>query len=158
VVRSDSVNQGRAKGWFALLLGGMVLLGAPKPSAAAEELVLIVAADSNIDQLDSPLVRRLFLGLTVTKGGARLRPMLNESDPRISALFLQNIVSMSESTYDRYLLRLSLLQGRTHPTVYRYEKELIDAVASDPTAVGYVWARDVAHEPRVKILRVLWHD
>ena len=136
----------------------LLLLCTATPALAGEELVLIVSTSSDVDQLDSPLVRKLFLGLTVTHHGNRLRPVLNEADPEIKELFLQNIVSMSDSTYDRYLLRLSLLQGRTQPTVYRNNAELINAVAADPTVVGYAWARDVAHDSRIKILRVLWHD
>jgi hypothetical protein len=152
VVGSDPVKRVAARVFLVLLLA------AAPPGYAAEELVLIANARSNIDQLDSPLVRRLFLGLTVIQHGNRLRPALNEADPQLKVLFLQNIVSMSESTYDRYVLRLTLLQGRSHPTVYKTNAELINAVASDPTVVGYAWARDVAHEPRVKILRIVWHD
>jgi hypothetical protein len=152
VVSSDPVKR------FAAMIFLALLLSAPTPVFAAEELVLIVSARSNVDQLDSPLVRRLFLGLTVTQHGNRLRPVLNEADPEIKELFLQNIVSMSDSTYDRYVLRLALAQGRTQPTVYRNNAELINAVAADPAVVGYVWARDVAHDPRVRILRVAWHD
>jgi hypothetical protein len=135
-----------------------LLLGAASPVLAAEKLVLIVSADSSIDQLDSPLVRRLFLGLTVTQHGIRLRPLLNESDAQINELFLQNVVSMEDSAYDRYVLRLSLKQGRTQPAVYRSEAELIAAVAGDPSAVGYAWGKDVDHDPRVRVLRVVWHD
>jgi hypothetical protein len=136
----------------------VLLLSAAMPAFAGEELVLIVSTRSAVEQLDSPLVRRLFLGLTVTQHGNRLHPVLNEADPEIKELFLQNIVSMSDSTYDRYLLRLSLLQGQTQPSVYRTNTQIINAVAADPTLVGYVWARDVAHDPRIKILRVVWHD
>jgi hypothetical protein len=152
VVSSNSVKHVAAAIVFALLLG------AATRAFAAEELVLIVSARSDIEQLDSPLVRRLFLGLTVTRNGSRLRPLLNEADAKIKELFLQNIVSMSDSTYDRYVLRLSLLQGRTQPMVYKSATELIDAVAADPTAVGYAWLKDVAHDPRLRILRVVWHD
>jgi hypothetical protein len=152
VVSSDPVKSFAAAAFLALLLG------AASPVLAGEELVLIVSTRSNIEQLDSPLVRRLFLGLTVTQHGNRLRPVLNEADPQIKELFLQNIVSMSDSTYDRYVLRLSLMQGRTQPMVYKTTVELINAVASDPAAVGYVWAKDVAHDPRVRILRNVWHD
>ena len=136
----------------------VLLLGRAAPAIAGEELVLIVSAHSDVDQLDSPLVRRLFLGLTVTQHGTLLRPVLNEGDPKIKDLFLQNIVSMSDSTYDRYVLRLTLLQGRTQPPVYKSSAELVNAVAGDPTVVGYVWAKDVVHDPRVKVLRVVWHD
>ena len=104
--------------------------------------MLIVSAHSDVDQLDSPLVRRLFLGLTVTQHGSSLRPYLNESDSQLKEIFLQNIVSMSESTYDRYVLQLSLKQGRTQPVVYRSNAQLISSVALDPTAVSYAWLRD----------------
>jgi len=42
--------------------------------------------------------------------------------------------------------------------VYKSEAELIIAVADDPAAVGYAWATDVARDPRVRILRLVWHD
>jgi hypothetical protein len=153
MVSSDPVKCLAAAAFLALLLG------AASPALAEEQLALIVnSSSSSIDQLDSPLVRRLFLGLTVTQHGTRLRPVLNEADPQIKELFLQNIVAMSDSTYDRYVLRLSLLQGRTQPIVYKTIVELINAVASDPTVVGYAWAKDVARDPRVRILRIVWHD
>jgi hypothetical protein len=152
VVSSDPVKSRAAAAFLALLLV------AASPVLAAEKLVLIVSAGSSIDQLDSLLVRRLFLGLTVTQHGIRLRPLLNESDAEINELFLQNVVSMEDSTYDRYVLRLSLKQGRTQPMVYKSEAELISAVAADPSAVGYAWGKDVDHDPRVRVLRVVWHD
>jgi len=152
VVSSNPVKSLAAAAFLVLLLG------AARPAFAVEELVLIVSTRSDVDQLDSPLVRRLFLGLTVTQHGTRLRPVLNEADPKIKELFLQNIVSMSDSTYDRYVLRLTLLQGRTPPEVYRSSADLVNTVAADPTVIGYVWAKDVAHDLRVRVLRVVWHD
>ena len=94
----------------------LTLLAAGTPALADEQLVLIVSADSKIAQLDSLEVRKLFLGLTVTQDGNRLRPVLNETDARVKEIFLQNIVSMSDITYDRSLLRLTLIQGQRQPT------------------------------------------
>ena len=150
MVRSDSV-----KSIAAILL---LLLGAATPAYARQELVLIVSALSKVDQLDPPLAKRLFLGLTVAENGVRLRPLLNESDAQLKDLFLEYIVMMSNSTYNQYLLRLALLQGRTKPPVYKSSRELIDAVAADPTVVGYVWIEDAVHDPRVRVLRIVWHD
>jgi hypothetical protein len=143
------------KGMAAALL---LLLGAATPALARQELALIVSAHSKVDQLDPPLARRLFLGLTVAESGVRLQPLLNESDPQIKDLFLRYIVSMSDSTYFRYLLRLALIQGRTKPAVYKKSNELIDAVASDPQVVGYAWVKDVDHDPRIRVLRIVWQD
>jgi len=136
----------------------LTLLAMASPALADDQLVLIVSANSKIEQLDSMEVRKLFLGLTVTHGGERLRPVLNESDDRVKEVFLQNVVSMSDITYDRRLLRLALQQGRTQPTAYKDTALLIKAVAADPIAVTYAWARDVANDPRVRIIRSLWHD
>jgi hypothetical protein len=136
---------------LTLLAGGMQAL-------ADEQLVLIVSAGSTIAQLDSLEVRKLFLGLTVTQDGNRLRPVLNETDARVKEIFLQNIVSMSDITYDRSLLRLTLIQGQRQPTAYRDIALLLQAVAADPNAVSYAWAKDVAHDSRIRILRVLWYD
>jgi ABC-type phosphate transport system substrate-binding protein len=137
----------------------LTLLAAAAPvSAAGDQLVLIVSADSRVEQLDSMELRKLFLGLTVTHNGNRLRPVLNETDARVKEIFLQNVVSMSDITYDRRLLRLALIQGQTQPTVYKDAASLINAVAADPSAVSYIWAKDVTHDARIKILRVLWYD
>jgi len=136
----------------------LALVVAVMPAFGDEELVLIVSADSKILQLDSLEVRKLFLGLTVTHDGHRLRPVLNEANARINDIFLQNVVSMSDITYDRRLLRLALQQGRTQPTAFKDTSLLIQAVGADPNAVSYAWAKDVAHDSRVRIVRVLWQD
>ena len=143
---------------FAAAAVLLTLLAAANPASAAEQLVLIVSADSKVEQLDSNELRKLFLGLTVTHGGDRLRPVLNEADARVKEIFLQNIVSMSETTYDRSVLRLALIQGQVKPVLYKDIGLLLRAVVADPTAVSYAWAKDVAHDPRIKVLRVLWYD
>ena len=143
---------------FAAAAVLLTLLAAANPASAAEQLVLIVSADSKVEQLGSNEVRKLFLGLTVTHGGDRLRPVLNEADARVKEIFLQNIVSMSETTYDRSVLRLALIQGQVKPVLYKDIGLLLRAVVADPTAVSYAWAKDVAHDSRIKVLRVLWYD
>jgi hypothetical protein len=152
VERGNSVSKIAAAAVLA------TLLGASGTVSAADQLVLIVSADSKVEQLDSLEVRKLFLGLTVIHNGDRLRPVLDEADPRVKEIFLQNIVSMSDSTYDRSVLRLALIQGQIKPIAYKDIDLLIKAVIADPTAVSYTWAKDVAHDSRIKILRVLWYD
>lgn len=147
------MNSRAAKWLLALLLSVAAL-----PACADDTLVLIVGADSKVDQLDSLQVRKLFLGMTVTHGGDRLRPLLNDADSRVRDIFLQNIVSMTDMTYDRRILRLALQGGRSLPTIFKDKVALINAVAADPTAVSYAWAKDVQRDRRIRILRVLWHD
>ncbi len=144
-----------AAAWFIALLVGW---GAAPPAAADETLVLIVSANSKVVQLDSLQLRKLFLGMTVTQDASRLRPLLNVSEPRLKEVFLQNIVSMTDMTYDRRVLRLALQAGRSLPEVYTDTAALLNVVAADPNAVSFAWARDVRGDKRIKVLRLLWHD
>ena len=140
------------------LFAALVSAALTMPALADETLVLIVSAESKVEQLDSLEVRKLFLGMTVVHNGDRLRPLLNEAEPRLKDVFLQNVVSMTDMTYDRRILRLALQGGRSLPAVYADKAMLINTIAADPTAVSFAWARDVQHDKRIKILRVLWHD
>jgi hypothetical protein len=152
------VERGNSVSKFTATAVLLTLLAAATISSAGEELVLVVSAHSKVEQLDSLELRKLFLGLTVTHNGSRLRPVLNETDARVKEIFLQNIVSMSDITYDRRLLRLALIQGQTQPALYTDIAQLIEAVAADPSAVSYAWAKDVEHDARLRILRILWYD
>jgi hypothetical protein len=87
-----------------------------------------------------------------------LRALLNEADPIVKEVFLQNVVAMTDSTYDRRILRLALQRGALLPTVYTDTPQLLAAVVADPAAVSFAWYRDVAQDRKIKILRVLWRD
>lgn len=152
--RGRSVIRTAPLRFLVLLLCMAVVL----PASADETLVLIVSAQSNVAQLDSLEVRKLFLGMTVTHDGDRLRPLLNQADSRVKEVFLQNIVSMTEMTYDRRVLRLALQGGRSIPDIYTDKLLLFKAVAADPAAVSFAWAKDVQYDKRIKVLRVLWQD
>ena len=147
------------RGFLAALLI-VLLAGAPgvAPAHPDHTLVLIVSADSRVTSLDSIELRKLFIGMTVIHDENRLRPLLNESDSLLKEVFLQNIVSMTDFTYDRRVLRLALQSGHSIPSVYTDSAALVDAVASDPTAVSFAWLHDVQRDRRIKILRVLWSD
>jgi hypothetical protein len=157
VERGVAVMRRATRRWLAHI--GVLMLMCCGPSAvAADRLVLIVSANSPVTALNSPEIQKLFLGLTVMTNGDVLRPLRNESEDFIRQIFFQSIVSMSESAYERRVLALTLQQGRTAPPLYRNTKMLLDAVATNPAAVSYAWAADVAKDPRIKTLRVLWHE
>jgi hypothetical protein len=140
------------------LAATLLLCVATAAAFDGERLVLIASVNSPVDQLDSLEVRKLFLGMAVTFNETRLRPLLNESDPQIRSVFLQNVVSMTDTVYDRRILRLAMAGETTLPTIYTDKRALLAAVASNRNVVSYAWARDVEQDKRIKILRTLWHD
>ena len=141
---------------FLLLAAGFGSTGAVR--AADREVVLVVSAESSVLQLDAIEIQKLFLGFPVLRENRTLHPVRNLSDDRLSDVFLQHIVAMSQSAYDRRILTQVLQQGRPRPAEVKTPAQVIQTLASDPFAVSYMWLRDVPATPRMRILRVLWAE
>lgn len=125
---------------------------------ASQAVVLVVRADSPLQELDSVSVRKLFLGLPVLINGSPLHPLRNRSDTVLDEIFLQQIVAMSQSNYDRQILIGVNRQGWLRPTEYGRLSDLVAALEADPNAVSFMWERDVGHNPKLRVIRVLWSD
>ena len=125
---------------------------------ASQELVLVVRVDSPVTDLDSVSVRKLFLGLPVLVNGTPLHPLRNRSDPLLDEIFLQQVVAMSQSSYDRQMLIGVNRQLSLRPTEYTRVADVIAALSADPEAVSFMWIKDVGHNPRLRVIRVLWAD
>jgi hypothetical protein len=103
-------------------------------------------------------VRKLFLGLPVLINGSPLHPLRNRSDAELDPIFLQQIVAMSQSTYDRQILIGVNRQGWLPPVEMHTSERALDTLYADPNAVTFMWLREIAHNPRVRVIRVLWSD
>lgn len=137
----------------------VLLIGLLGPSFAAQQsVVLVVRADSSVADLDSLAVRKLFLGLPVLANGNPLHPIRNRSDEQLDEIFLQQIVAMSQSAYERQILVGLNRQGSIRPVEVISAARVLQDLYDDPNAVSFMWSRDVAHNPRVRVIRVLWSD
>ena len=126
--------------------------------AGQQTVVLVVRADSSVTDLDSIAVRKLFLGLPVLISGKPLHPVRNRADQQLDEIFLQQIVAMSQSAYDRQVLIGLNRQGSIRPAEVTAQTRALEILYDDPSAVTFMWLRDVAHDPRVRVIRVLWSD
>jgi hypothetical protein len=126
--------------------------------AGQQTVVLVVRADSSVTDLDSIAVRKLFLGLPVLINGKPLHPVRNRTDAQLDEIFLQQIVAMSQSAYDRQVLIGLNRQGSIRPPEVTAQTRALEILYDDPNAVTFMWLRDVAHDPRVRVIRVLWSD
>jgi len=136
----------------------LILCLAAPARPASQAVVLVVRADSPVRELDSVSVRKLFLGLPVLINGSPLHPLRNRSDVLLDEIFLQQIVAMSQSNYDRQILIGVNRQGWLRPTEYHSLSDLVDALKADPNSVSFMWQRDVGHNADIRVIRVLWGD
>jgi hypothetical protein len=142
----------------AILIVALVLGLLGQSWSASQSVVLVVRADSAVAALDSLTLRKLFLGVPVLINGSPLHPLRNRSDPQLDSIFLQQIVSMSQSTYDRQILIGVNRQGWPRPAEIHSAERALEALYADPNAVTFMWLNEVAHHPRVRVIRTLWSD
>jgi len=140
-----------------LVIALLLCLVAPA-RPASQAVVLVVRNDSPVTQLDSVSVRKLFLGLPVLVNGTPLRPLRNRSDPLLDEIFFQQIVAMSQSSYDRQMLIFVNRQLSLRPAEFTRVAEVLAALKADPNAVSFMWQQDVGHNPGFRVIRVLWSD
>lgn len=136
----------------------LLLAGSAAMHAADREVVLVVSAQSSVRQLDPIEIQKLFLGYPVLRDNHALHPVRNLSDDQLSKVFLQHIVAMSESAYDRRILTQVLQQGRPRPLEVKSAAQVVDSLVADRYAVSYMWLTDVPANPRMRVLRVLWAE
>lgn len=65
---------------------------------------------------------------------------------------------MSESAYERQVLIGLNRQGSIRPTEATTPERVLQDLYADPNAVSFMWLRDVAHNPRIRVVRVVWSD
>jgi hypothetical protein len=141
------------------LLTLLLILSLVAPARpASQAVVLVVGADSPVIEMDSVSVRKLFLGVPVLVNGKPLHPLRNRSDPLLDEIFFQQIVAMSQSSYDRQTLIGVNRQGWLRPEEYSRVEDVVAALNADPNAVSYMWQRDVGHNPKIRVIRVVWSD
>jgi hypothetical protein len=137
----------------------LALIALAPSSARADDVVVLVAnAELAKSDISSLTVRKVFLGLPARRGNIEVHGLRNASDPRLTDIFLQTVVSMSGWSYDRRLLAQALQTGAPLPVEISNREELVRRLTDDPGALSYMWYRDAVRYPTIKIVRVLWRS
>ncbi len=121
-------------------------------------LLLVCSNNLTIEPLAHAEVRKLFLGVPMTKAQVRLRPLLNTSDRFATDVFLQQIVFMSKREYERQLLSRVFRLGDQRPPEYENIDALVKALLDNPGSVSYMWSEQLGRQSGLKSLGILWTD
>lgn len=128
------------------------------PAAEGRRLVLVASGQPAIAALSPEEVRKLYLGVAVTKDGNAFLPLCNRTDTVAYEVFMQKIMYMSGPAYERAIAaRMVRTISSVRPPEYAAEKDLLQALAATPNAVTYMWA-DKAEAAGLKVMAELWHE
>jgi ABC-type phosphate transport system substrate-binding protein len=140
----------------ASLLTLLVALLIVSPGHADHALVLVTHVDSPIENLSNLELRKIYLGIAIRVDGEAIRAIRNLSDEQLDRIFLQNIVAMSERSYERRLLSFTMKYGRPRPDEIHDTNTLVERLSANPYAISYMWSTDADAEKELKILGTIW--
>lgn len=145
---------------FVKITALLIFLGAlcPIGLAQAPERSLLLVAGERFDTgtFSHAELRKIFLGIPVTRNDVRIKPLLNLTDPLAMNVFLQQVVFMSEREYKRQLLSRVFRLGDQRPPEYDNIDELVHALSSTPGSLTFMWEEQLETQSGLVSLGVLW--
>lgn len=145
---------------FVKITSLLIFLGALCPIGLAQaperSLLLVAGEQSETGTFSRAELRKIFLGIPVTRNDVRIRPLLNSTDALVMNVFLQQVVFMSEREYKRQLLSRVFRLGDQRPSEYDNIDELVDALSKTPGSLTFMWAEQFETQSGLVSLGVLW--
>lgn len=129
----------------------------PGVVVAKQQLVLVTASECPATEIGTLEVRKAYLGIGVELHGYPVRAFRFSGDETIVQLFFQNIVAMSEKSYERRMLSMALKYGRPRPIEFESVNELVAALRGRKCSIGYMWREDATSFSELRVLKILWH-
>jgi len=142
---------------FMLLLV-LLAIDASGQTPAGRQMLLVTGAASPVAEVSGEELRRAFLAMPVTVNGVRLRPVMNESDNRLTEVFLQKVMFMSHKRWERQVLSRIFRQGGQRPRAFEKIDELADVLRAEPAAVSFMWAEQFEKQEGLRSLSILWQE
>jgi len=143
-----------------LSVGAVTLLAlmfaAHTTHATEQRMVLVSAANTAVQPLTLPELRRLYLGISVVQNDQILTPLRNGTEPLLYEIFLQKVIYLSARNYEYQLLSQIFRQGGQRPSLYHSEDELLAALKTESGAVNYMWANKAESLPSIRIIGDIW--
>lgn len=140
----------------ALLILACALCPICAAQAPERSLLLVAGEQSETGAFSHAELRKIFLGIPVTRGDVRINPLLNLTDPLAMSIFLQQVVFMSEREYRRQLLLRVFQLGDQRPREYDDLDLLVEALRNTPGSLTFMWSSDFGEQSGLKSLGIIW--
>lgn len=140
----------------AILVSLAATLLLPDAVRAERTAVLVTGESCPVTEVSGLDVRKAYLGVAVSIGGRRLRPIRFEGDSLLSQIFYQSVVNMSRKSYERRALSLTLKYGTPRTPRFDDIDEAVEAVRERNCGLVYLWKEDADRLDGLKTVRLLW--
>ena len=119
-------------------------------------LLLVSGGGHELGPITQVELRKIFLGVHVTRDQVRLRPLLNSTDPLATSIFLQQVIFMSEREYKRQLVSRVFRLGDPRPREHDDIDELVEDLRDTTGSLTFMWSDQFESFEGLKSLGVIW--
>ena len=125
-----------------------LLLSLSSHAASAE--VAIIVHPSNNDHIDDKMIKSMFLGKSKTFSNGAVIKAFNQEDGNITRdEFEQKVLNKSQAQIKAYWSKLVFTGKGIPPEKVNSDQEMVQVVASEAHAIGYVDADSVTDSVRI---------
>lgn len=128
-----------------LLLGAMLALG----SASAIADIAVVVNPGNANSVDADVVKKIYLGKSKSFSDGLTVSPVNQDGTGVADEFNDKVVGKSSSQLNAYWAKLVFTGKGTPPAKVNTDQAVIDFVASNSGAIGYVDSASVSDKVKV---------
>ena len=128
----------------------------PGPALAERTVVLVTNESCPISELSNLEIRKAYVGIAVIVEGQPIRPIRLTADPELNRIFFQAVVAMSEKSYERRALSLTVKFGTPRPLEVSDLQGAFAALRDSICGVTFLWASDASSIDGHKTIKVLW--
>ncbi len=126
------------------------------PCYADDEVVLIAARGSGIEEISNRDIRRVFLGLKSADSEKVNKPVINLYNRQLYEEFLKNVMHMTEGTYKRKIVKRIFRNGAEEIKEVDMLDELNSHLTKNVGDISFVDIADVNKMHDIEVVKVLW--
>ncbi len=141
---------------LALLLLCMFFSALPAYADSSGGVLVCSKASSIEGKIQRKDLRRIFLGIRPASKYQVDKPVLNAGDKDTYALFLKNILFLTESGYKRKLIKRVFRQGADEIQSIDSHQQLEQHLLSHPNDISFMSKQQAENQPNLKIIQELW--
>lgn len=120
--------------------------------ARAGEVVVVAHPDFPLDHLSAAEVKKIYLGEKKFVGDVKVQPVQLARSEGVTEGFLQETIGLTVSGFESYWIKEVFKGGRVPPRKVQDAAQMLDTVARERGAIGYVAAESLAGADGVKRL------
>ncbi|VAW51364.1 hypothetical protein MNBD_GAMMA06-948 [hydrothermal vent metagenome] len=146
----------KLQNFFVAVFSVFLLTGADSVKSEDLRLFVVTKTENTLPVLSKSELRSLFLGTPVYRNNKKLEPLINKSDERCYQTFLQSVLGMSNTRYERVQASMLDQKGAVVVPVYTDLDKLMFDLKRKNSAISFVFLEKELADNSLNVVQEIW--